>query len=170
MSSGKAVLFVVEDVLAQPHPEFVASPPMTNGVALFTALCGDGKRKAFFWSAMGDREQLRHWLVVNLFLKSQPNLLLDMERTEAITAVRALGYDLEYFVDADPSGAAQAMSIGQTALLFASPSYARPEFRPDAPKELRKWSDIEEEAVRQRSLLATDERREIDPSLARFIS
>jgi hypothetical protein len=143
---------------------------MTSGVALYHSLCGDGKRKAFFWSESGDREQLRHWLIVNLILKAQPNVLLDMDRTEAITAVRALGYDLEFYVDADPAGAAQAMAMGQTTLLFASPSYARPEFRPDAPKELRRWADIEAETVRQRTLLATDNRREIDPSLARFIS
>jgi hypothetical protein len=40
--------------------------------------------------------------------------------------------------------------------MFAAPAYIRPEFRPDAPKRIRSWGEIEEAIERQNVALTQD--------------
>jgi hypothetical protein len=42
--------------------------------------------------------------------------------------------------------------------MFGAPSYTRPEFRPDAPKRLRAWNDIEK-AIEEQNALRTQDAR-----------
>ena len=69
------------------------------------------------------------------------------------------------YVDADPGMVAEALRLGITAVLFSSPKYARPEYRPDAPKGIRKWDDIVAERTRQQVLKTVDTRLSIDDDL-----
>ena len=62
------------------------------------------------------------------------------------------------YVDADPAMVAEALRLGIPTLLSSSPSYARPEFRPDAPKGVRRWDDLMAERTRQQAMLAVDHR------------
>jgi hypothetical protein len=41
-------------------------------------------------------------------------------------------------------------------MMFGVPSYTRPEFRPDAPKKVRAWSDIEAAIAKQNELRTKD--------------
>jgi len=72
------------------------------------------------------------------------------------------------YVDADPTVVAEALRMGITSLLFSSPQYSRPEFRPDAPKEIRRWDDIVSERTRQQAMKAVDARFSNQDDLVNF--
>lgn len=51
---------------------------------------------------------------------------------------------IEMFVDSDPAMCAWVFETQNvTSLLFSHPGYVRVEHRPDAPKKVRAWSEIE---------------------------
>lgn len=62
------------------------------------------------------------------------------------------------FITHNPTNWAYAFDQGIPSIMFAVPSYTRPEFRPDAPKKVRAWSDIEE-AVKKQTELRTQDMR-----------
>jgi hypothetical protein len=78
-------------------------------------------------------------------------------RLRQIHVARSRG-TVDFYLDADPVWVAKAFSMGMTALLFSHPSYARPEFRPDAPKGVRPWDELLAERTRQQAMIATDRR------------
>lgn len=51
-----------------------------------------------------------------------------------------------------------AFEQGIPSVMFGAPEYSRVEFRPDAPKKVRSWSEIEETIDRQNALRTTDAR------------
>jgi hypothetical protein len=65
---------------------------------------------------------------------------------------------VDLFITGDPSMWAYAFEMGIPAIMMGQPSYLRPEFRPDAPKKLRAWNDIEE-AVRKENIQRTQDAR-----------
>ena len=87
-------------------------------------------------------------------------------RYRQIARARSLG-QVHLYVDGDPSVVAEALRLGMPTLLFSSPSYARPEFRPDAPKGVRKWDDLVAERTRQQAMIAVDTRVR-QPEMAPF--
>jgi hypothetical protein len=52
--------------------------------------------------------------------------------------------------------------------MFGVPSYTRLEFRPDAPKRVRAWNDIEDEIRRQNELRTKDKRVDTQGEGVRF--
>ena len=72
---------------------------------------------------------------------------------------------IELYVDSDPSMCAWVLeSQGVTTLLVSSPSYLPVENRPDAPKSVRKWSDIEE-AIDRVNVAKTKNAKPIEETL-----
>lgn len=69
---------------------------------------------------------------------------------------------IELYIDSDPATVAEALKQGMPTCLFSSPKYARLEFRPDAPKGVRKWDDIVAERNRQHAMKAVDKRVQPD--------
>lgn len=69
---------------------------------------------------------------------------------------------IDFYVDASPRWAAEAFRMGMTSMLFSHPSYARPEFRPDAPKGVRPWDELIAERTRQQAMIAADRRLKND--------
>jgi hypothetical protein len=78
-------------------------------------------------------------------------------RYRQIAVTRANG-PINMYIDADPSVVAEAMRLGIPTMLYSSPQYVRPEFRPDAPKGVRKWDDLVNERSRQQAMKAVDPR------------
>ena len=72
-----------------------------------------------------------------------------------ITFARAKG-PVELFITADPSHWVYAFDQGIPSVLFGSPEYSRPEFRPDAPKRVRSWTDVEAAIDKQNALRTQD--------------
>jgi hypothetical protein len=83
-----------------------------------------------------------------------------------IAAARQRG-QVHMYIDGDPAMVAEALRLGIPSLLLSSPSYARPEFRPDAPKGVRRWDDLMAERTRQQAMKAVDYRTQ-QPELAAF--
>jgi hypothetical protein len=65
---------------------------------------------------------------------------------------------IDFYLDSDPTWVAKAFEMGITSVLFSHPSYARPEFRPDAPKGIRPWDELVAERTRQQAMIAADKR------------
>lgn len=158
MGTATAIV-AVEGVLAdQASGPFAASRPIDNGVKLVRSLEQMGFRIVF----LAEGEQLaivQNWLQVNLMLLQTPQVVVDMSAAETITWVRSVGYDLTYYIDANPEVCAEAIRSGVTTLVFANPSYARPEFLPDAKRTIKPWSVLEQEIIAQKERHAKDGRR-----------
>ena len=78
-------------------------------------------------------------------------------RFRQLSVARTRG-TVDLYIDAEPTYVAEGLRRGMTALLFSQPSYARPEFRPDAPKGVRPWDELIAERTRQQAMIATDSR------------
>jgi hypothetical protein len=74
-----------------------------------------------------------------------------------IKAARAKG-NVDLFITANPNNWVYAFDLGIPTLMFGLPAYSRPEFRPDAPKKVRAWSQIEEAVKKQNELRTKDAR------------
>jgi hypothetical protein len=74
-----------------------------------------------------------------------------------IKHARARG-PIDLFITANPSLWAFAFEQGIPSIMFGVPSYLRAEFRPDAPKAVRSWSDIEAAVSKQNELMTKDKR------------
>lgn len=71
------------------------------------------------------------------------------------------------FITSNPSLWAFAFDQGIPCIMFGVPAYLRPEFRPDAPKRIRSWNEIEE-AVRKQNETMTKDARLIRTETVRF--
>jgi hypothetical protein len=63
---------------------------------------------------------------------------------------------VDLFITGNPSHWAFAFDLGIASVMFGQPSYIRPEFRPDMPRNIRKWSDIESAVAKQNAARTTD--------------
>lgn len=62
------------------------------------------------------------------------------------------------FITNNPSNWAYAFDVGIPSVMFGVPSYTRAEFRPDAPRKVRAWNQIEESVAKQNALRTQDKR------------
>ena len=69
---------------------------------------------------------------------------------------------IDLFITNKPSLWAFAFEQGIPSVMFGVPSYTRVEFRPDAPKRVRAWNDIEEAINKQNALRTNDKRLQRD--------
>jgi len=65
---------------------------------------------------------------------------------------------IDLFITNSPKTWAYAFNLGIPSVMFAVPSYTRTEFRPDAPKRVRQWDDIERSINEQNKLKTNDAR------------
>lgn len=65
---------------------------------------------------------------------------------------------VDLFITNNPTLWAYAFDLGIPSVMFGVPSYTRPEFRPDAPRKVRAWSDIEEAIEKQNAMRTQDAR------------
>lgn len=150
------IVFAMDGVLRSNTGELV-----TDGLILFKAMKVVGR--VVLLTEM-DRSMAEVWLMMN-HLEDYDDLItndvaIDPQeplRNRQIAVARTRGV-INFYIDADPSMVAEAMRLGITALLFTTPSYSRPEFRPDAPKGVRRWDDITAEKTRQQAMKAVDAR------------
>ncbi|CAB5219012.1 hypothetical protein UFOVP221_16 [uncultured Caudovirales phage] len=72
-----------------------------------------------------------------------------------LTFARAQGR-VELFITGDPKMWVYAFEQGIPSVLFGHPDYSRAEFRPDAPKRVRSWDDIQEAIDKQNTIRTQD--------------
>lgn len=147
-------LMAIEGVLGRSG-ERMPGAPIAEGMKLYTAL----KRlhKIALVTSLPDLTMIEHWLLRNdvrdhvtvMGLTPRHASVAEL-RSQQLTELRSLGYPIDLVVDSSPAVIAEVMRLGVTGLLFASPAFARPEFRPDARREIREWGAIEAEMESQR--------------------
>lgn len=74
-----------------------------------------------------------------------------------LTLARAKGR-VDLLITSNPKLWAFAFEQGIPSMMFGVPSYLRAEFRPDAPKAVRAWDDIEAAITKQNELMTKDAR------------
>jgi len=134
--------------------------PISQGVIMVGTL--SSWNKITLMSSL-DKNQTRQWLDVNKIvdfdkvIDSSAGLAGEDLGERQINHARSLGA-IDLFITNDPVRWAYAFGQGIACVMFAVPSYTRPEFRPDAPKRVRAWSEIEKAVEEQNALRTKDAR------------
>ena len=170
--SRPVTVIAIEGVLARYPADpgrYASMPSIESGMALLRGLNKVGP--VILLSSFADTDKIHHWLQVQLITSKDYEKLVprshahsDLDeislRVQQINLVRYYSYPIGLFIDSSSEVVAKAFSMGITSMLFAHPSYMRPEHRPDVEHSPRSWDSIERDAIRQRELMATDRRRE----------
>lgn len=114
---------------------------------------------------MGDETQaeIKYWLdsnkIVDYDLIIDNSVKLEGEELapRQITVARSRG-PVDLFITNNPSMWAYAFDHGIPSVMFGVPEYTRVEFRPDAPKRVRSWAQIEE-AITKQNIAKTNDAR-----------
>lgn len=110
-----------------------------------------------------DSTVTKQWLDVNKVVDFDKIIdasvgLVDEDLQERqIKYARSMG-PVDLFITNSPKSWAFAFNQGIACVMFGVPSYTRPEFRPDAPKRVRAWADIEQ-AIEEQNTLRTQDAR-----------
>lgn len=88
-------------------------------------------------------------------------------RHELLVEARRLGA-VDLAIEGDSGMAAKMLHLGVTTLLLSVPAYTRQEFRPDAPRSGKAWSELLEEIDAQDELRESDTRITADIAGTRF--
>lgn len=134
--------------------------PIATGVLMVSTLIV--YNQITFISTMS-REQTEQWLfmhkIVNYddIIDKTTSLVTEELEQRQINVARASGA-VDLFITANPKLWVYSFEMGIPSVMFGVPSYLRPEFRPDAPKKIRAWSEIEEAVEKQNTARAQDVR------------
>lgn len=134
--------------------------PIATGVQLVGALSA--------WNQityMTDQREdvITQWLDVNKIVDFDTvidaSVALENEnlKERQVKHARARG-KVDLIVTSDPSLWVFAFEQGIPAIMFGQPNYLRAEFRPDAPKRIRSWDQIQE-AVEKQNIARTQDAR-----------
>jgi hypothetical protein len=132
--------------------------PIGTGVVMVSTLIVHNR--ITFISSM-DRASTEDWLAVHKIINYDDIIdkrvgLEDEELPKRqINYARAHG-QVALFITGNPHLWSYAFDQGIPAVMFGVPSYVRPEFRPDAPKRVRAWDDIEAAIEKQNTAIAND--------------
>jgi hypothetical protein len=134
--------------------------PISSGIILIAQLAAYNSMTFITSLTSPEAEQ---WVNVNKIvdydqlIDSSVGLVGEELGIRQLRYARAKG-SVDLFITNNPSMWAAAFNEGIPALMFGVPSYTRPEFRPDAPKRVRAWNEIEEAVKKQNELRTKDMR------------
>lgn len=109
------------------------------------------------------KDEAERWLNENkivdfdLVIGKEVALVGEDLKERQLTLARAKG-GVGLFITSNPLLWAFAFDQGIPSIMFGVPSYLRPEFRPDAPKKMRSWDEIEAAVRRQNEAMTKDAR------------
>ena len=114
---------------------------------------------------MGNETQaeLKYWMdsnkVVDYDLLIDSSVKLEGEELaqRQLTVARSRG-PVDLFITNNPSMWAFAFDQGIPSVMFGVPAYTRVEFRPDAPRKVRTWAQIQE-AITAQNIAKTNDAR-----------
>ena len=152
--AGYAVM-ALEGVLASDGRGIATSEPIPAGLQLYVAL--RKYYKLVLLTHDDHEERCERWLGQQ-GIKAHTMLVTGagagrdpLERATQLTDLRGRGFPLDLYIDSSPAAIAEALRLGVTSLLFSSPRYSRPEFRPDAKTVVREWAELEAEVRANRT-------------------
>jgi hypothetical protein len=134
--------------------------PIATGVLMVSTLIV--YNQITFISSM-NREETEQWLSIHKIINyddiidSSVTLATEELPERQINVARASGA-VDLFITANPKLWVYSFDLGIPSVMFGVPGYLRPEFRPDAPKKIRSWTDIEEAIEKQNTARAQDAR------------
>jgi hypothetical protein len=134
--------------------------PISQGVMMVGAL---SSWNSIVVMSSTDAKVTQQWLDVNKVVDFDRIIdssvgLVDEDLSERqIKYARSIG-PVDLFITNSPKSWAFAFEQGIAAVMFGVPSYTRPEFRPDAPRRVRSWNDIEQ-AIEEQNKLRTQDAR-----------
>lgn len=134
--------------------------PIASGILMTGAL--SAYNQITFITELSEA-RVKQWLNENKvvdfdnIINSSVHLEGEVLKERQIRFARARG-PIELFITANPTLWAFAFEQGIPSLMFGIPGYLRAEFRPDAPKAVRAWGDIEAAIAKQNALMTEDAR------------
>jgi hypothetical protein len=134
--------------------------PIPTGVKMVGSLSANNQ--IYFISRMTEPDLIR-WLNINKIVDFDgiidPSVKLADEdlSIRQINVARSKG-QADLFITNSPTLWAYSFRIGIPSVLFSVPSYTRVEFRPDAPRKVRAWSEVEATIAEQNALRTQDAR------------
>jgi len=160
------ILVALEGVLSSAHND----TPSRIGAMVYYGF-KPNHRVAIFTSQK--RADAEHWLNMNGFIAFDElidntyELLGDELSQRQITIARSR-QQVELLVTGDPKLAAWAFEQGIPSLVLAHPDTMLVQNRPDAPKKMRAWTDIEEVISKRNVKRSLDMAKYDDGALFRF--
>lgn len=134
--------------------------PILPGIQMVGALTSWNKVTFITEMTAAEAEQ---WININKIFEydnmidSSVGLVEEDLKERQLKLARARG-TVELFITSNPKLWAFAFNQGIPSVMFGIPSYLRPEFRPDAPKRVRAWNEIENAVKKQNELRTKDSR------------
>ncbi len=107
--------------------------------------------------------EAKRWLDVNkvvdydLLIDKSVHLEGENLQERQIQVARARG-NVDLFITSNPKLWVYAFEQGIASIMLGVPEYLRVEFRPDAPKKIRTWDQVQE-AVEKQNILKTQDAR-----------
>ena len=134
--------------------------PISQGVIMVGSL--SSWNRIMLMSAL-DEVATKYWLDTNKvvdfdkIIDASAGLVDEDLGQRQINFARSLG-PIDLFITNNPSLWSYAFDQGIASVMFGVPNYTRPEFRPDAPKRVRAWNDIEK-SIEEQNVLRTNDAR-----------
>lgn len=134
--------------------------PIATGVVFVGTL--SVYNKLTFMTASSEAE-VKYWLDTNKIVDFDEIIDASVKLEGESLAERQIKHarsrgQADLFITNNPHNWVFAFELGIPAVMFAVPAYTRPEFRPDAPRKVRAWSEIEETIRKQNELRTKDAR------------
>jgi hypothetical protein len=134
--------------------------PISTGVIMVGSLSAWNKLTLISQVSMVETQ---HWLDTNKIVDFDSIIDNSVSLEGEGLSERQLNYirgrgAVDLFITNNPTLWAYAFDQGIPSVMFGVPSYTRPEFRPDAPKKVRAWTDIEQAIEKQNTLRTKDAR------------
>jgi len=149
------ILVDIDGVLRSRNDE-----PISAGIQMVGALSSWNQLTFMTSTSAADTQQ---WLDVNKVVEydrlvdSSAGLVGEDLAQRQINVSRSRGA-IDLFITNDPNRWAYAFGEGLPSIMFGVPSYTRPEFRPDAPKKMRAWDEIEK-SIEEQNIQRTKDAR-----------
>ena len=143
-----AIIVALEGVLKTEQGD-----PIPDGIKLFRILA---EHHRMIISSDMDAAKTEHWLRSNLIIgyaEVYDNSMFyegQELRMRHLAIARSKG-KVELFIDADSDYCAEALSVGITSMMFASPKFVR------ISRSVKPWADLQQEVDRQRDALINAE-------------
>jgi hypothetical protein len=143
--------------------------PLSQGIVMVGSLSAWNKI-TLISPLSGD--QTRQWLDINKIvdfdkvIDAGVGLVGEDLGERQVNHARSLGA-IDLFITNNPTLWAYTFNQGIASVMFGVPSYTRPEFRPDAPKRVRAWNDIEK-AIEEQNAMRTQDARLIRTETLKF--
>jgi hypothetical protein len=144
MLKPSTAVIAVDGVLRHP----VSGTPIREGIKLYLTLADSYDIVIAADEDQGD--ELQDWLDRNGVRKRLGQVLWrrDGGRIAQLEFLRQGGGLIDLVVEPDPAAAAVAYQQGFTVLMFLSPAYSKPEWRPDDRPGIPAWDDLLERVSR----------------------